>query len=166
MRNRIWNEITQSKHNIEFTSLYCERQRFILRLFNIGILSFSSAGIMGWGFWDKLPLVSCITIALISLLRLLQPHLIMSDEQLKKLDDIHNFYTEYFNKIEKLWYDFESDRITEGQAAKLFFKIKKTETNINPIIIIIIETIKSKPKKIVKKSKEHSDNYFKQIFNI
>ncbi|TXD80903.1 hypothetical protein ESY86_20435 [Subsaximicrobium wynnwilliamsii] len=162
MRNRIWAELTQSKHNIEFTSTYSDRQRFVLRIFNMGILAFSSAGIMGWKIWENLPLIACIVIAGISLLRLLQPHLIMNEKQLKNLDDIHRFYADYYNRIEKLWYDFESGRITEEQATKVFFKIKKLETDINPIIA---ETIRSKPKGIVKKCKKNTDEYFKLVFN-
>jgi hypothetical protein len=162
MRNRIWAELTQSKHNIEFTSSYSDRQRFILRIFNMGILAFSSAGIMGWKIWENLPLIACIVIAGISLLRLLQPHLIMNEKQLKNLDDIHRFYADYYNRIEKLWYDFDSNRITEEQATNAFFKLKKLETDINPIIA---ETIRSKPKGIVKKCKKNTDEYFKQVFN-
>ena len=29
MRNRIWAELTQAKHNIEFTTLYSDHQRLI-----------------------------------------------------------------------------------------------------------------------------------------
>lgn len=163
MRNRIWTELTQSKHNIEFTSLYSDRQRFILRVFNMGILTFSSAGIMGWKIWDNLPLISCIVIAGISLLRLLQPQLIMNEKQLKNLDDIHRFYADYYNRIEKLWYDFDSNRINEEQATKTFFRLKKLETDINPIIA---ETIRSKPNGIITKCKKNSDEYFNQVFNI
>src|SRR5690606_11719661 len=162
MRNRIWAELTQSKHNIEFTSTYSDRQRFILRIFNMGILAFSSAGIMGWKIWENLPLIACIVIAGISLLRLLQPHLIMNEKQLKNLDDIHRFYADYYNRIEKLWYDFDSDRITDEQATKAFYKLKKLETDINPIIA---QTIRSKPKGIIKKCKKNTDEYFKLVFN-
>ncbi|MCD8409283.1 hypothetical protein [Tenacibaculum finnmarkense] len=162
MRNRIWTELTQSKHNIVFTSIYSDRQRFILRIFNIGILTFSSAGIMGWKIWKDLPLIACILIAGISLLKLLQPHLIMNEKQLKNLDDIHKFYADYYNKIEKLWYQFDSNRITEEQATNAFFKLKKLETDINPIIA---DTIRSKPKGIVKRCKKNTDEYFNQVFN-
>ncbi|WP_418637288.1 hypothetical protein [Winogradskyella sp.] len=117
---------------------------------------------MGWGFWDKIPLIACGIIALISILRLLQPHLIMNEKQLKNLDDIQKFYSDYFNQLEKLWFDFENNRIEEEQATKLFFKVKKLESDINPIIL---ETIRSKPKYILKKAKLYSDTYFKQVFN-
>lgn len=162
MRNRIWTELTQAKHNIEFATLYSDQQRLVLRVFNIGILAFSSAGIMGWKIWQNLPLIACVVIAVLSLLKLLQPHLIMNEKQLKNLDDIHRFYADYYNQIEKLWYDFESGRLTEEQATDNFFKLKQQETDINPIIA---ETIRNKPKRIVNKCKLQSDQYFNQVFN-
>ncbi|MCG8719667.1 hypothetical protein [Tenacibaculum finnmarkense] len=117
---------------------------------------------MGWKIWKDLPLIACILIAGISLLKLLQPHLIMNEKQLKNLDDIHKFYADYYNKIEKLWYQFDSNRITEEQATNAFFKLKKLETDINPIIA---DTIRSKPKGIVKRCKKNTDEYFNQVFN-
>jgi hypothetical protein len=162
MRNRIWTELTQAKHNVEFATLYSDHQRFVLRVFNICILTFSSAGIMGWKVWQNLPLIACVVIAILSLLKLLQPHLIMNEKQLKSLDDIHRFYADYYNQIEKLCYDFESGRLPEERATKQFFKLKKRETEINPIIA---ETIRNKPKRIVNKCKLHSDQYFNQVFN-
>lgn len=162
MRNRIWTELTQAKHNIEFATLYADQQRAVLRIFNIGILAFSSAGIMGWKIWENLPLIACIIIASVSLLRLLQPHIIMHEKQIKNLDDIHRFYSEFYNDIEKLWYDFEAERISEEQATNIFFDLKKREMEINPIIA---DTIRNKPKRIVSKCKLYSDQYFKQVFN-
>ena len=162
MRNRIWTELTQAKHNIEFATLYSDQQRLVLRGFNMGVLVFSSAGIIGWKVWEHLPVIACGIIAAVSLIRLLQPHLIMNEKQLRNLDDIHRFYSDYYNDIEKLWFDFESGRVTEEEATNSFFELKKKETEINPIIA---ETIRSKPKRIVKKCKVHSDQYFKHVFN-
>ena len=162
MRNRIWTELTQAKHNIEFATLYSDQQRLVLRVFNMGVLVFSSAGIMGWKVWEHLPVIACGIIATVSLIRLLQPHLIMNEKQLRNLDDIHRFYSDYYNDIEKLWFDFEAERITEEDTTNSFFSLKKKETEINPIIA---ETIRSKPKYIVKKCKAHSDQYFNQVFN-
>ena len=118
---------------------------------------------MGWKIWENLPLIAYIIIARISLIKLLQPHLIMNEKQLKNLDDIHRFYADYYNDIEKIWYDFESKRIDEEQATKIFFKLKKSETAINPLIA---KAIRSKPKRLVKKCKKNSDEYFNQVFNI
>ena len=162
MRDRIWNELTQAKFNSEFATLYAEKQRVYLRRFNVFILVFSGGGVMGWTLWKDFPLASCIIIASISLIRLLQPHLIMNDKQISNLDSISRFYFNYYNKLERLWYDLEHSTIDNELAKESFFEIKHSEDEINQTIN---ETIKSKPQKLVKESKENSDNYFKLIFN-
>ncbi len=162
MRDRIWNELTQAKFNSEFATLYAEKQRIYLRRFNIVILLFSSGGVMGWAFWKGLPLLSCIIIAVISLLRLLQPHLIMNDKQISNLDSISNFYFIYYNKLERLWYDLEHKTINNEIGKDLFFEIKHSEDEINQTIN---ETLKSKPKNLVNQATINSNNYFKLIFN-
>ena len=143
MRDRIWNELTQAKFNSEFATLYAEKQRVYLRRFNVLILVFSGGGVMGWTFWKDFPLASCIIIASVSLIRLLQPHLIMNDKQIGNLDNISKFYFNYYNKLEKLWYDSEYETVNFEKTKKLFFIIKASEQEINQIVN---ETLKSKPK--------------------
>ncbi len=161
MRTRIWTELTQAKHNIEFISLYSDRQRKILRYFNICILVFSTGGVMGWKIWESIPLISCIIIALISLIRLVQPHLIMTEKQISSLDVINKFYADYYNKLEKLWYDNEHQAIDLNKAKTSFFKIKETELTIDSMVNDIIRT---KPKTLIKKAKINADLYFERTF--
>ena len=161
MRDRIWTELTQAKFNVEFAALYSNRQRTLLRYFNIFVLIFSTGGAMGWKYWDNFPLVACILIGIVSLLRHLQPQLIMSESQIIKLDTISKFYFEFYNKLERLWYDSEDKSISPDQIKVEFFKIKDSESEINGITD---EIIKSRPKKLVKKAKEYSDKYFKLSF--
>jgi len=162
MRDRIWKELTQAKFNSEFASIYADKQRSALRYFNICILVFSSAGVMGWSFWNGFPLLSCAIIAGISLLRLLQPHIIMNDKQITNLDNISGFYFNYYNKLERLWYDLEHNTLDNESCKNSFFEIKHSEDGINQIIN---ETIRSKPKKLVIEAKNNSDIYFKLTFN-
>lgn len=163
MRNRIWTEMTQAKHNEEFSSLYADKQRKLLRYFNIGVLVFSGSGIMGWKIWEKLPLIACAIIAIISLLRLIQPHIIMNEKCISNLDKIHVFYTHYYNQLEALWYDYENSNNNDDSIYSKFFDIKNSENEIN---LTVNETIRSKPKKLVRKAKEHSDLYFDRVFII
>jgi hypothetical protein len=162
MRDRLWTELTQAKFNIEFAALYAFRQRLVLRYFNICVLIFSTGGIMGWSVWDKIPLIACIIIAMVSLLRLIQPHIIMSEKQIINLDAINEFYFDYFNKLEKLWFDFENNSIDEEATKIEFYEIKNSESEIN---LIVNDNIKTKPKSLVNKAKLYSDQYFKQSFN-
>jgi hypothetical protein len=162
MRNRVWFELTQAKHHIEFTTLYAEVQRRNLRYFNISILVFSTSGVMGWKIWGNWPVIACVIITVVSLIRLIQPHIIMSDNQISNLDKISNFYSNYFNKLEELWYDSEHG-IKEQESIKMeFYKIKETELEFNNIIN---ETVRNKPKKILEKAINQSDTFFRKTYN-
>jgi hypothetical protein len=162
MRNRIWTELTQAKHNEEFASIYAEQQRTNLKWFNISILVFSTGGIMGWAVWENLPLVACIIISAVSLLRLLQSHIIMTERQISNLDSIGNFYANYYNKLERLWYDNEHGSIDTEMLKTKFFKIKATEASMTTLVN---ETIRTKPKRLVAKTDQFTRNYLKQTFN-
>ncbi len=163
MRDRLWNELTQVKHNVEFITLYSDLQRKYIKWFNISILIFSAGGIMGWKIWDSFPLVACIIISFISLVRLIQPHLIMSEKQITILDQIHTFYFNYYNQLERLWYEYEDNRINNNTATNKFFELKEKEIEIN---IKVSDTIRIKPKKLIKKAKHYSDQYFASVYNI
>ena len=162
MRDRIWNELTKAKFNSEFASIYADKQRTSLRYFNLCILVFSSSGVMGWAIWKELPLLSCVIIAGISLLRLLQPHLIMNDKQITNLDNINSFYFNYYNKLERLWFDLEHNTLDNETCKNCFFEIKQSEESINQLVN---ETIRTKPKKLIYEAKKNSDTYFKLTFN-
>lgn len=162
MRNRIWYELTQSKHNnVYCVYLLCYLRR-VLNIFNIIILAFSTGGIMGWAIWKELPLTSCIIIAIISLLRILQPHLIPSEKQIDKLDQVADFYFDYYNKIEQLWMDSYYSRISDTEAQSRFYKIKNSEKSINKTVV---EIIKRTNKKVVKKTDLETRLYLKNNFN-
>jgi hypothetical protein len=163
MRDRIWKELGQSKHNHFYSIFLLARQRRILNYFNIIILVFSSAGIMGWPIWQKLPLISCIIVAGISLLKLLSPHIAPSEKQIDKLDQITDFYFDYYNKIEQLWLDHYNNRLTEEQAQNKFYKVKATEKEINKLVN---EIIKSTNKKIKSKAAKETTNYLRITFNL
>ncbi len=162
MRDRIWTELTQAKHNEEFASLYAERQRKILKFFNIGVLVFSTGGVMGWAVWDNFPLLACIIIAFVSLLRLLQPHIISTEKQISNIDTISDFYFNYYNKLERLWYDSEHKSIDKEAVKAQFFEIKETESKMTSLVN---DTIRTKPKRLVDKAGKYSNDYFKRTFN-
>jgi len=161
MRDRVWTELTQAKHSEAFASLYAEQQRIYLKWFNMGVLVFSTGGVMGWAIWDNVPLVSCIIIATVSLFRLLQPHIIMTEKQISNIDIIGSFYTDYYNKLERLWFDIEHGSLKNEAIKGKFFKLKETESKINNLVN---ETIKTKPKRLVNKAGQNSIVYFKRTF--
>ena len=92
MRERLWNELTQCKHHHIYCVLLIASQRRLLNVFNLTILAFSSAGIMGWTIWKEVPLIACIIVATISLLKLLSSHIVPSEKQIDKLDQAFGFW--------------------------------------------------------------------------
>ncbi|MCB9056140.1 MAG: hypothetical protein H6549_09790 [Chitinophagales bacterium] len=162
MRDRLWNELTQSKHHHIYCVLLIAYQRRLVNIFNIVILSFSSAGVMGWAFWKELPLVSCIIVAGISLLKLLSPHLVPSEKQLDKLDNVIDFYCDYYNKVEQLWMNHYNGHLDDKQMQDAFYKLKATEGRINKIVN---EIVKRTNKSILSKTEKETLNYLKRTFN-
>lgn len=162
MRNRLWNELCQAKHNSRYCISLLAHRRKVVNWFAMIILIFSGAGIMGWPFWKELPLVSCVIISVIQLLRLLQPHFMPTERQLDKLDSVVDFYFDYYNKLEKLWFDYENDRKSEEDIQTQFYEIKDSEKPINKIIN---EIVKSTNKKIQQKCDNEVRAYLSTVFN-
>jgi hypothetical protein len=161
MRTRVWNELAQIKYN-EFYCIYLlARQKRILNYFNIITLIFSTAGIMGWSIWNSLPFVVCVIISFIQLLRLLQTHIIPSDKEIEKLDKVSDFYFEYFNKIEALWYS--QARLSEIEIQDRYYEIKETEKDANKILKDVIKRINNG---IDKKAKSETLIFLKTNFNL
>lgn len=163
MRNRFWNELTQAKHDVEYSSIYLDWQKSVSNLFNILVLAFSTSGILGWKFWDNIPLIACFIVSGISLLRLLQPHLMMDEKSLAKLNQIQLLYCNYFNKLEKLWYQYEDNKLSEEVVRSKFFKMVDKQAEINKMLN---EINVKKPKRLVRKAKKYSDDYFNRVFNV
>ncbi len=162
MRNRIWFELCQAKHNQRYCILLLAYRRRLLNLFTILILTFSGAGVMGWALWKEFPLIACIIISIIQLLRLLQPHLIPTEKQVDKLDSVVDFYFDYCNELEKIWMDYERDKCNDDEAQNSFYTLKASEKQINKSVS---ELIKMTNKKILIKAEQETREYLKNNFN-
>lgn len=162
MRERLWYELGQVKHNHFYCVFLLARQRRVLNYFNMIILAFSSAGIMGWSIWKEIPLFACIIVTTISLLKLLSPHFVPSDKQIDKLDRVADFYFDYFNKLEQIWLNHYNYRLTDEQTQSEFYALKDTEREISKTVN---EIIKSTNKKILKRADLETRNYLQRTFN-
>ncbi|HEY1019278.1 MAG TPA: hypothetical protein VGE25_09785 [Sediminibacterium sp.] len=162
MRNRLWYELTQAKHNETYICLIVAQQRRLLNFFNVIITVFSSAGVMGWKMWDKLPVIACIIIALISLGKLIQPHVLPSEKQIEKLDKANDFYFNFYLKLEEIWFDHECERLTDYEMQRKFHNLKQTEREVNLELNQIHKKIN---RNIEKMTKLECDKFFLKAFN-
>ncbi|TWR31388.1 hypothetical protein FPZ43_02620 [Mucilaginibacter pallidiroseus] len=163
MRERLWYELTQAKHHACYCVLLYAKKKRLLGYFNVFTLAMSSAGIMGWPMWKTIPLVACIIISAVQLLKLLQNHLIPSEKQLDELHIVIEFYDEYFLKLEKLWFDYDCEKLNEDDVSHQYYKIKKTEKSINKIVNSILKSVDTKIKET---ADEETLNYINRVFNL
>lgn len=162
MRERLWYELGQVKHNHFYCIFLLVSQRRLLNVFNMVILAFSSAGVMGWAIWKDIPIVACVIIATISLLRLLSPHIVPSDKQIDKLDKVVDFYFDFYNQLEILWFDHYNNRLTDEELQAKFYILKDTERETNKTVNEIVKGIN---KKIALKTDIETRSYLKNTFN-
>lgn len=162
MRERLWYELGQVKHNHFYCTFLLVSQRQTLNLFNMIILTFSSAGVMGWAIWKDIPIVACVIIATISLLRLLSPHIVPSDKQIDKMDKVVDFYFDFYNQLEQLWIDHYNNRLTDEEMQAKFYILKNTEREINKSVN---EIVKQTNKKLTAKTDIETRSYLKNNFN-
>lgn len=158
MRCRIWFELTQVKHHHLYCTFLIARRRIILHSSNITILAFSTFGAFGWKS-DSLPLVACIVVALISLFKQLIPHIVPSEKDIEKLDQVVDFYFDQYNALECLWLDYENNRISEVEAQRTFYRLKKGEKKINNLVNQIVKRTSNS---IRKRCDEETTNYLNE----
>ena len=163
MRTRLWYEMAQCKHSHLYCLFLLSSQKRWLNYYNVSILLFSSAGIMGWGFWKEVPFIACFIISFFQIIKLIQPHILPSEKQIEQLEKITDFYFAHYNDIEHLWYDVQNRNLSNDDIQKRFYKLKKSERDISKIVN---SNIKTTYKKMSKKADLETRNYLSRTFNI
>lgn len=161
MRERIWYELCQAKHNTVYVTGLLVKSRKNSKLVSIFLLVFSGTGVLGWKIWETLPFVSCILVAFISLMQMVLPNLVPGEKQIEKLDSISDFYSNYLNSLERLWLDYEDGEVTETQAKDVFFEIKGSQNKINSSVN---EVTSFDDKSLIKKAAREATSYLNKIY--
>jgi len=97
------------------------------------------------------------------LIKLLQPQIIPSDKELYKLNKVINFYVDYYNKLESLWYDHYYSRINNEEAQRKFYELKENEKSINDLVNEVIK--KGVNKKAYRSAEVDTNSYVQRTFN-
>ena len=163
MRERIWHEMVEAKLRSTYAKFYLSQQRVINKRFNAFILIFSASGVLGWGVWKIFPFATSIVVTGMSLIKLIGTELLPNDKVFEKSEKIIDFYFDYFNQIENLWYDHYNYIIDDNEAQCRFYNIVATEKEINKIVN---EIIRKPNKEFLTKSEEETDKYFEKVFNV
>ncbi len=124
IRDKIWYELVDAKYGEIYLACYINRLKNIKKTFRIVTLIFSAGGVFGWKIWEPIALIACVIIAGIQLLNLIENQIVTSDDELIKIGELRAQYLKYFNKLEKLWTDFEVGTLTDEDASSQFFALR------------------------------------------
>lgn len=159
MRDKIWYEMCHIKYGDSYLAHYLFRQKSIRKWFKILTLVFSTGGVFGWKIWVGIPVIACILISFMQLINLVENQIIINEKEINKICELRNKYVSYFNKLEKLWTDFDADRISEQEASEQFYLLRQDgadlETRDNELHISIF-------KKLCTRADLETRNYFIQ----
>ena len=159
MREKIWYEMVQIKFGEKYLALYISLQYQLKKYFKIATLVFSGSGILGWKLWQPIAWIALILIAVVQILSLIENQIIRNDKEVSDILKLRELYLKYFNKLEKLWVDYNLSDITEKEASILFFKYRAKDHQI-------IENLDNKLgikkwKKLESKADSETRQYFK-----
>jgi hypothetical protein len=166
-RNRIWEELKQAKTNIICLQRYTDRGRRRLRWFNMAVIIIPMFGSLAGGILNSIliAITGASLTALVAAIKAILPNLIQSDQELSELDRLMDFYSKYMNKLEQIWYQYNTKIITEPEMIKLLFAAKEEETDKYSLLNKGIRSIsKSEQEKINNISIEYIDRvYFTKL---
>jgi hypothetical protein len=175
MLRRLKREMGQYKFTSNFLTEYELLQRKRLKLYDIYIATFTGlAAIVSlineipsftkWAntkFGSLLPPVIICIAFIVTVLKYLLPKIMPSEYRIMKISELQEFYTDRYNRLEKIWYKFKNGDLTEKKLTDEFYRIINGETKINRQVNDVVKSI---PKGIHKKANEETIQYLKPIF--
>lgn len=160
-RNRIWEEMKQAKANILCMQIYTDKRRAGNRWYNLFIAFFSALGALGGIFNFKIPAVTSIIVAFVSIMKSVMPNFLQTEPELAELDKLSDYYNCYLNSLEKIWYNFDHEFINEKDTMSSFFDLKEVECDKQSILNRGIRNI---PKKMQDKINAKAEEYINRVY--
>jgi len=160
-RNRIWEEMKQAKANVLCLLHYTDIMRRWNRWYNFFIAFSASFGALGSIYSTSIPLYTSIAVAFVSIIKSLIPKLLQTETELFELDKLSDFYSDYLNSLERLWYDLDHDFVDEKMTMELFFKLKQEEC---PKQSMYNRGVRFISRKMDNKIKQKSSEYIDEVY--
>lgn len=127
MNDKIWFEMVDMKYGETYLTLYLGLQRTLKKTFYILTLILSVSGILGWKYFENYVWIAFILIAIMQLFVLVENQIIRSDKEIEDIASLRMMYTRYFNKLERLWAEFQYKKLNEDESFEKFFQLKETD---------------------------------------
>lgn len=160
-RNRIWEELKQAKANILCLQRYTDKRRAYNRYYNGFVAIVASFGALGYAIDAYIPFITSMVVGFVSIVKSVLPNFLQTEPELCELDGLSDFYVQYMNALEKIWYDFDNGFIDEKETMERFFKLKANECDKESILNKGVRRIsKKEQKKIDLKSIEYINRVY------
>lgn len=134
IRDKIWYDLVDTKYGDEYLVLYLSLQRVIRKWFKIITIVLSAGGVFSAFQSFQIPtIIFCSITGLIQLLTSIENFIIHSEDDLDSLSNLRMKYYDRFIKLEILWHNLETKKITEEQASEIFFELRVLSSEIESL---------------------------------
>jgi hypothetical protein len=134
INNKIWYDLVHSKFGDEYLILYLDKQKSIRKIFKIATILFSATGIFSAFNSFKIPtIIACIAIGVVQCSTSIENFIIHSEKDLEELGKLRLLYYERTNKLEELWSDLQSSKLSKEQATTAFFALRQSSKEIEDL---------------------------------
>ena len=133
VRIRIWNELYTSRFYFDYLSIFLGRKNLIHKVYNLNIV-ISSIIILACAYFSLLSYLICILLLLVAVLLTLFKDLILTlKKELITLKSVYNFYRIQHKKLERLWYEYNTNNMSYIQLLNKFNQLLEEEALISEI---------------------------------
>lgn len=160
-RNRIWNELKQAKANILCLQRYTDNRRRNNRIYYACIAIVSSLGALINSLWSGAAFTATLIIAFVSITKSVMPSFLQTEPELSELDKLSDFYSNYMNVIEKIWFDYDHEYVNEELTMKRFFEIKESECSKQSLFN---KGVRGISKSMQNKIDNDAENYINEVY--
>lgn len=161
VRNKIWEEIKQAHANVLCLTWYTDHQRKFERWYQLFIAIVASGGTFGYLKYEFLPLVSSAIIAFASVVKSLSPLFRQPEKELCVLDGLMDYYNQYMNELEHLFYQFDHKMTNEEETIQKVYELKKEESLRQSTMNRLVHFI---PSSRLKKIEKKSNDYINKVY--
>ena len=162
MRNLIWSTFNDIKYKTYLVGILIEKYQKWDRNVNVFLALVSSTSIASWAIWKRYDFIWGFIIVVSQVLTVIKPY-IPYFKYVKELNKRNQKLDSYCIDFEKLWYDFDNKVITEQEASRRYFSLKKA---VSELLSFGDDVILSSSKKDVNKSNEKMKIFLKTNYNI
>ena len=128
MRDKIWYELMQLRFNLEYIALHVKLQRNLkIRIPVIFIIITLLSGILGLckPSWSLPAVIVCFLSAWLEIIKLIWKDCLASDHMIYAAEKVYRIYYGLYNKMEKVWLDYEAQKINDDTASFLYSQYKQ-----------------------------------------